>query len=254
MKSPGCESYAEFAPARCGCSNDSTLQNKIVDAITTNETLFFRDSSPFDALQNKVIPETIDGKAGSLFPKRLRIWSAACSTGQEPYSIAMMLSEMLPDVHVWDINILGTDISDDVVARASRGWYAPRDRARHVAGAAAPVLSAGERRLAGEGLAPRRCARSSGATCSTQFSARESSTSSSAATWRSISRPRRARICSCGYRGADAGRLAVRRQPGIAPRPRAAIRAAATLSGSLLPANACRRASNAGSRLGVGQL
>ena len=101
----------------------STVRTKIVDAITTNETLFFRDSSPFDALQNKVIPETIDSKAGTPFAKRIRIWSAACSTGQEPYSIAMLLSDMLPDVHDWDINILGTDISDDAVARASRGWY-----------------------------------------------------------------------------------------------------------------------------------
>ena len=76
---------------------------------------------------NKVIPETIDSKAGTLFPKRLRIWSAACSTGQEPYSIAMLLAEMLPDVHEWDINILGTDISDEAVARASRGWYATHE-------------------------------------------------------------------------------------------------------------------------------
>jgi chemotaxis protein methyltransferase CheR len=70
-----------------------------------------------------VIPETIDAKSGSLFPRKIRIWSAACSSGQEAYSIAMTLSEMLPDVMDWDINILGTDISDEVVAKASRGWY-----------------------------------------------------------------------------------------------------------------------------------
>jgi chemotaxis protein methyltransferase CheR len=122
VKSSGCESYAEFA-RRARQDTDGTVRNKIVNAITTNETLFFRDTSPFDALQNKAIPETIDAKTGSLFPKKLRFWSAACSTGQEPYSIAMLLAEMLPDVHDWDINILGTDISDDVVARASRGWY-----------------------------------------------------------------------------------------------------------------------------------
>ena len=122
VKKSGCESYVEFA-LRAKRDADPAIRNKIIDAITTNETLFFRDNSPFDALQNKVIPETIDGKAGTPFARRIRIWSAACSTGQEPYSIAIVLSEMLPDISSWDVNILGTDISDEVVARASRGWY-----------------------------------------------------------------------------------------------------------------------------------
>ena len=126
VKRSGCESYAEFA-RKARQDTDSTVRTKIVDAITTNETLFFRDISPFDALLNKVIPETIDSKTVTPFAKRLRFWSAACSTGQEPYSIAMLLSEMLPDVHDWDINILGTDISDDATARASRGWYASHE-------------------------------------------------------------------------------------------------------------------------------
>jgi chemotaxis protein methyltransferase CheR len=132
VKHSGCESYAEFA-RKARTDADSTVRSKIVDAITTNETLFFRDTSPFDALLNKVIPETIDSKAGTPYPKRIRIWSAACSTGQESYSIAMLLSEMLPDVHDWDINILGTDISDEVVARASRGWYAAHEIERGLA-------------------------------------------------------------------------------------------------------------------------
>jgi chemotaxis protein methyltransferase CheR len=132
MKSTGCESYTQFA-LRAKRDTDSTIRNKIIDAITTNETLFFRDNSPFDALQNKAIPETIDSKAGTPFAKRLRIWSAACSTGQEAYSIAILLSEMLPDIGQWDINILGTDISDDVVARASRGWYSSHEIERGMA-------------------------------------------------------------------------------------------------------------------------
>jgi len=126
VKRSGCESYADFA-RKARNDPDSGVRSKIVDAITTNETLFFRDSSPFDALLNKVIPETIDSKAGTPYSKRIRIWSAACSTGQESYSIAMLLSEMLSDANDWDINILGTDISDDAVARASRGWYAPHE-------------------------------------------------------------------------------------------------------------------------------
>jgi chemotaxis protein methyltransferase CheR len=122
VKRSGCASYAEFA-RRARHDTDQTLRSQIVDAITTNETLFFRDNSPFDALEHKVLPETIDGKAGTLHPQRIRIWSAACSTGQEPYSIAMLLSDMLPGARGWDVNILGTDISDDAVTRASRGWY-----------------------------------------------------------------------------------------------------------------------------------
>jgi chemotaxis protein methyltransferase CheR len=124
VKSANCESYADFARK---ARSDPPTRDKVIDAITTNETLFFRDSSPFDALTNKVVPETIDAKAGSLFPRKLRIWSAACSTGQESYSIAMTLSDLLPDVLDWDINILGTDISDEVVAKASRGFYSPHE-------------------------------------------------------------------------------------------------------------------------------
>lgn len=127
-----CTSYAELArKARYG--NDRALQSSIVDAITTHETLFFRDDSPFEALKNKVIPDLIDQKSTSLFPKRLRIWSAACSTGQEAYSIAMALHELIPDIHAWDVRILGTDVSDDAVKKASSGVYAAHEIERGLA-------------------------------------------------------------------------------------------------------------------------
>lgn len=99
------------------------LKAQVVDAITTNETLWFRDSSPFEALRHKLIPEMIDEKVGTVFPRRFRIWSAACSTGQEVYSIAMTLAELLPDYLNWDIQIHGTDISPAAVEQASRGIY-----------------------------------------------------------------------------------------------------------------------------------
>lgn len=119
----GCASYRELCQkARCG--GDASLRTKIIDAITTQETLFFRDGSPFTALQCKVIPELIGRKAAGSHPKRLRIWSAACSTGQEPYSVAMTLCETIPDADSWDINILATDISDAAVRAASLGCYA----------------------------------------------------------------------------------------------------------------------------------
>lgn len=101
-----------------------TLQNKVVDAITTNETSFFRDTAPFELLRNKLLPELIDrrSKAG-LRPIPIRIWSAACSTGQEIYSIGIILKEMLGSFNGYDIRILGTDISNRAVAAASRGHF-----------------------------------------------------------------------------------------------------------------------------------
>jgi chemotaxis protein methyltransferase CheR len=115
-------SYAELV-SRARALRDRTLLTRIIDAITTNETLFFRDASPFEALQFKALPELFDAKAKSAFPRRLRIWSAASSTGQECYSIAMVLHQLIPDIHQWDINILGTDISDTALKQASSGTY-----------------------------------------------------------------------------------------------------------------------------------
>ncbi len=120
----GCRSFADLA-YQARHSGDHALQTRIVDAITTNETLFFRDQSPYEALQFKALPEMIDSKIGSVYPKRLRIWSAACSTGQEPYSIGMTLCELIPDIHSWDVSILATDISDAAVRQASAGRYSP---------------------------------------------------------------------------------------------------------------------------------
>jgi chemotaxis protein methyltransferase CheR len=98
----GCVNYADF----CQQARQSlTLRSLIADAITTQETLFFRDHSPFEALQHKVLPDTIDSKVGTLAARKIRIWSAACSTGQEPYSIVMTLCELIPDIHEWDVQI-----------------------------------------------------------------------------------------------------------------------------------------------------
>jgi chemotaxis protein methyltransferase CheR len=100
------------------------MRRKIIDAITTNETSFFRDSVPFDLLRYKLIPELVDRrtKAG-MRPYPIRIWSAACSSGQEAYSIAITLKETLGDFNGYDIRILGTDISDRVLAQASYGAF-----------------------------------------------------------------------------------------------------------------------------------
>ncbi len=120
-KEAGCANYVDLC--RKAVAGDRQLRTKVIDAITTHETLFFRDNSPFSALQHRVIPDLIDSKSGSAMSRRLRVWSAACSTGQEPYSVAMVLYELLPDIAKWNINILGTDISDSSIAQASRGRY-----------------------------------------------------------------------------------------------------------------------------------
>jgi chemotaxis protein methyltransferase CheR len=96
------------------------LQAKVVEAMTTNETSFFRDQHPFEGLKNTILPALQRARSGS---KTLRIWSAACSAGQEPYSIAMLLRDQFPELASWDVRILATDLSAAMVARASAGRY-----------------------------------------------------------------------------------------------------------------------------------
>ena len=103
------------------------LEQELLNAMTTNETLFFRDRAPFDLLQHKIIPDLIDrrvpGADVNKSPLTLRIWSAACSTGQEVYSIGIVLKELLGDTTRHNVSILGTDISDEAVTKASHGYY-----------------------------------------------------------------------------------------------------------------------------------
>jgi chemotaxis protein methyltransferase CheR len=123
-------SCANFADFCLKARSSPTLQSLIADAITTQETLFFRDTAPFDTLQYKAIPEIIDAKEGTLSAHKLRIWSAACSTGQEPYSIAMTLCNLISDINNWDVRILATDISESSLMHASMGRYNNFDASR----------------------------------------------------------------------------------------------------------------------------
>jgi len=120
-KAIGCPTLSDlYRRAKFNMTND--LRDRIVEAMTTNETLFFRDSAPFDALRTKIIPDIIKRKSNT--SKTLRIWSAACSTGQESYSISMLLHEAFPDiVSNWSVEIFGTDISSQVIDRAKKGRY-----------------------------------------------------------------------------------------------------------------------------------
>ena len=129
MSRSGCANYVDFArKVKAGLAPE--LKADVIDAVTTHETLWFRDSSPFEALKHKLVPELIDAKAKSPFPRRLRLWSAACSTGQEPYSIAMTLADLIPNIHTWDVQIVGSDISAASVATASRGLYGEMEISR----------------------------------------------------------------------------------------------------------------------------
>lgn len=117
-----CETYADLARKARGPAAGAVAED-VIDAITTNETLWFRDTSPFDALRYKLLPELIDAKAGSVNPRRLRMWSAACSTGQEAYSMGMTFADIVPDFQNWDLQILGSDVSNDAVNHARKGVY-----------------------------------------------------------------------------------------------------------------------------------
>ena len=101
------------------------LKNKVINAITTNETSFFRDTSPFDLLQHKLLPDLIDKKKKERinFPIRIRILSAACSTGQEVYSIAIICKELFGNLMGYDLRVLGIDISEQAIAKASYGQF-----------------------------------------------------------------------------------------------------------------------------------
>lgn len=96
---------------------DVRLHEAVVEAMTTNETSWFRDHLPFDALRSTIVPTLLEGRV----VPRLDVWSAACSTGQEPYSIVMMLDELLPENAL--VQVLATDLSNEVLDRARAGSY-----------------------------------------------------------------------------------------------------------------------------------
>ncbi len=101
-------------------SGSSALISQVVEAMTTNETFFFRDKVPFDHFRDTIMPEILRARAGR---KSIRIWCAAGSTGQEPYSLAMCLKEMGAALSGWRIEILATDLSQEVLEKSKSGIY-----------------------------------------------------------------------------------------------------------------------------------
>ncbi|MDA7978077.1 MAG: protein-glutamate O-methyltransferase CheR [Pirellulales bacterium] len=118
---PG-KSYGELVQS-ARQPNQGHLRTQLIDALTTNETLFFRDMAPFEAIKHKLLPELLDAQEEGVFSGPIRIWSAACSTGQEAYSLAMIVRDLLSESEFGRVTILGTDVSDAAIQAASRGCY-----------------------------------------------------------------------------------------------------------------------------------
>lgn len=99
---------------------DPSLTTKVAEAVTVNETSFFRDMHLFDAMKTSIIPEIVRRNQAS---KDIRIWCAACSSGQEPHSLAMVIRESFPQLQSWKIKIVATDLSEAMLAKSRSGEY-----------------------------------------------------------------------------------------------------------------------------------
>jgi len=101
-------------------SKDEAVLSDVTEAMTTNESFFFRDQKPFEIFEQNILPGLLESRAGK---KHIRIWCAAASTGQEPYSLAMVLKENAARLAGWRIEILATDLSNEVLEKAKSGLY-----------------------------------------------------------------------------------------------------------------------------------
>jgi chemotaxis protein methyltransferase CheR len=99
---------------------NAALEAKVVDAMTTNETSWFRDIHPFEAMRTTLLPELLERRKGA---QDITIWCAAASSGQEPYSLAMLIREHFPQLASWSVRILATDLSPSMIERARGGHY-----------------------------------------------------------------------------------------------------------------------------------
>ena len=116
LRKLGLKDFAEYR--RYLSDNHASESIELVNSVTTNLTSFFRENHHFDFLRDSLIPDL--RRQGS---RKLRIWSAGCSTGEEPYSIAMTLADSIADIGNWDIKILATDLDSNVIRKASQGVY-----------------------------------------------------------------------------------------------------------------------------------
>jgi chemotaxis protein methyltransferase CheR len=116
-------SFKDYCDLICGDKGSIEISN-LINAITTNLTRFFREEHHFDHLKKEVLlPFSEHAKGLETSKRRYRIWSAGCSTGEEPYSLSMTVLNAIPSVHMWDVKILATDIDTNVLNKASEGHY-----------------------------------------------------------------------------------------------------------------------------------
>ncbi len=121
LQASSCASLNEYYELlRCSPSRSSEW-DRLASALTVGETYFFRNKGHFDALAKHILPEIIAQREH--FNRRIRIWSAGCATGEEPYSVAMLLRELIPNLHSWNILILATDINRCALRKAQDGLY-----------------------------------------------------------------------------------------------------------------------------------
>jgi len=113
-------SSVDHLVAAMASSSFGTMHRDSVEAMTTNETSFFRDVHPFEALKMSIIPELITSKAAT---RQLNIWCGAASSGQESYSVAMLLRDSFPELRNWNVTFLSTDLSNPILAKARSGTY-----------------------------------------------------------------------------------------------------------------------------------
>ena len=99
---------------------EEPLLRDITEAMTTNESFFFRDGKPFERFSNMILPNHVEARAAS---RRIRVWCAACSSGQEPYSLAICVREAAHLLKDWRVEIIATDISSEVLEKAKAGVY-----------------------------------------------------------------------------------------------------------------------------------
>ena len=122
LRATGYTTYGTYVDYVTSGSQGARELVLMLDAISTNKTSFFRENDHFDYLAKEVLPELYERKRKGTRP-RLRIWSSACSSGEEPYTLGMTVLETLGSLATWDAKILGTDISTQVLARAIEGVY-----------------------------------------------------------------------------------------------------------------------------------
>ncbi len=126
LRATGVDSYDDYYDRLCNSSVSGPDWERFLQEVTTHETYLFRDQKNWDWLCNSFVPELVRESTGGKRRKSVRVWSAACSTGDEAYTIAACLADRLPSLADWEVSILGTDVGADAVAQASNPQFSER--------------------------------------------------------------------------------------------------------------------------------